>query len=198
MPGWHRNEQRRQGRWRFVAFSRSAGESGDTMLHKWRSATGLGSARYDELFMNKRDLLQQELGRGDSVVLIDDFSGTGRQVCDGWREVMAELLPEEPTVYLVLVVASLSARQKISEETPLRLLADIQLRQDDNVFSATCRHFTNREKDILLRYCRRANRPHPKGFGDCGFVVVLAHKTPNNSIPILHANHALWSGLFPR
>ncbi len=34
--------------------------------------------------------------------------------------------------------------------------------------------------------------------GDCGFVIVLAHKCPNNTIPILHARRAGWEGLFRR
>lgn len=41
LPGWDKRAKRRKGQWRFVAFSRAAGESGDAMLHKWRSATGL-------------------------------------------------------------------------------------------------------------------------------------------------------------
>ena len=54
------------------------------------------------------------------------------------------------------------------------------------------------EKDALLEYCKRADRKYPRGYGDCGFVLVLAHKTPNNSIPVLHANNVRWKGLFPR
>src|SRR3990172_8203851 len=33
LEGWHRDEQNRQGKWRFIAYSASAGESGDSMLH---------------------------------------------------------------------------------------------------------------------------------------------------------------------
>lgn len=195
---WDKAKSRRIGKWRFVAFSRAAGESGDTMLHKWRSATRLGPSRYDDLFINKRDLVREELGPNDTVVFLDDFAGTGRQVCKGWSEVMAELLPGEPRIYLVLVVLGRDARQRISSETPLRVISSVKLKEGDNIFSTRCTHFTRPEKDTLLQYCRRANRRDPKGYGDCGLVIVLAHKTPNNSIPVLHTEHDNWTALFPR
>jgi len=53
LPGWHRSKTRRQGKWRFVAFSISAGESGDTMLHKSRTALGLTGSKYDELYIRR-------------------------------------------------------------------------------------------------------------------------------------------------
>lgn len=198
LPGWHASKRKRRGKWRFVAFSRAAGESGDTMLHRWRSAAGLGSRQYDVLFINKRDLLMEELGPNDTVVFLDDFSGTGNQVCQGWHEIMAELLPGEPTTFLVLVAASVAARQRIGRETPLRVECGVRLGMDDNILSGKCGHFSRAEKETLLRYCRRANRRLPRGYGDCGFVIVLAHKTPNNSIPILYVTTQRWQGLFPR
>jgi hypothetical protein len=54
------------------------------------------------------------------------------------------------------------------------------------------------DRDNLLPYCDRADKKNPRGFGECGLLYVLCHKTPNNSIPILYANHSQWVGLFPR
>src|SRR5438094_10510927 len=56
LPGWHAAQNRRPGRWRFVPFSFSAGESGDSMLHVFRVANGLQHHRYNELFLHLRDL----------------------------------------------------------------------------------------------------------------------------------------------
>ncbi|MBI4445696.1 MAG: hypothetical protein HY645_07270 [Acidobacteria bacterium] len=198
LDGWDRNERNRKGNWRFVAFSKAAGESGDTMLHKWRAATGMTGSKYDKLYIHKSELLRENLGSEDTVVFLDDFAGSGTQVCTGWREVMEELLPGEPTVYLILVAVTQGARQKISNETRMQVVSHIKLKDDDNIFSTDCKHFTAQEKNRLLIYCRRANNQQPRGWGDCGLVIVLAHKTPNNSIPILHANHDQWVGLFPR
>ena len=197
LPGWHRSKGQRQGKWRFVAFSVSAGESGDTMLHKSRTALRLTGKQYDDLFIHKADLLRANLGLNDSVAFIDDFAGTGQQACGAWR-VLAELLPGSPKTYLIVVAAGQRAVERISQETRLEVVTRHVLGPGDDIFSERCRHFTQSEKDGLLAYCRRADPAKPRGFGDCGFVVVLAHKTPNNSIPVLHANHGRWRGLFPR
>jgi len=198
LPGWNINPQRRRGKWRFASFSSSAGESGDPMLWQFRIANGLGNNRYNELFIYKRDLLSAGLGVNDTVVFVDDFAGTGEQACWAWSNSIQELLPEEPNVYLVLVAASTAARDKIRAETKLTVTPYITLASKDDVFSPQCAHFTGQEKSTLLSYCLKANRRSPRGHGDCGFVIVFAHRCPNNSIPILHMRHGRWEGLFPR
>ena len=65
-------------------------------------------------------------------------------------------------------------------------------------FLIQCKHFTKADRTKLIRYGEIADKRCPKGFGDCGFVVVFQHRPPNNSIPILHADHSKWTGLFPR
>lgn len=205
LPGRHRDQAQLQGRWRFVAFSVSAGESGDTMLHTFRRALGLTGSQYNDLLVHKADLLREGLGAEDSVVFLDDFAGTGQQACRAWRgdasakiTGLVELLPGNPKTYLIVVAAGQRAVERIAQETSLTLVAGHVLGPDDDIFSADCLHFTPTEKDGLLRYCKRADRRHPRGYGDCGFVLVLAHRTPNNSIPALHASHERWQGLFPR
>jgi hypothetical protein len=61
--GWHYDERKRRGQWRFVAFSQAAGESGDTMLHKWRTSTGTTGAKYNKLYIYRSDLLKEDLDR---------------------------------------------------------------------------------------------------------------------------------------
>ncbi len=205
LPGWHRIKAQRRGKWRFVAFSATAGESGDTMLYRLRTALGLTERRYGELFIHRADLLREGIGTEDSVVFIDDFAGTGQQASLAWRGDrktgimgLAELLPGDPKTYLILVAAGQRAVDRISQETSLKVVARHVLDPCDDIFSEDCQHFTLAEKNTLLGYCMRADRVRPRGFGDCGFVVVLAHRTPNNSIPVLHVNLPRWQGLFPR
>jgi len=199
LPGWDKDETRRSGKWRFVPFTASSGESGDTMTHKFRRANNLNFKKYNHLFVYKRDLLLEELTTEDSVVFIDDFSGTGEQVGKTWGETLqTELLPGKPNVFLVLVATSTAARTRIEEDTDLRVNSHIELTEEDNCFSPRCRHFSSHEKGIIENYCRRANNREPRGRGNCGFVVVFAHGCPNNSIPILHSYHPRWRGLFRR
>ena len=73
-----------------------------------------------------------------------------------------------------------------------------ELHESDNVFSDKCKHFTNADRAKLLNYGKIADKRNQMGFGDCGFVIVFQHRPPNNSIPILHADHSKWTGLFPR
>ena len=67
--------------------SRSAGESGDAMLYQFRLANGLDGRGFNELFVSRSDLFRlpmlpegdpNRLGEDDVVVLLDDFSGTGK------------------------------------------------------------------------------------------------------------------------
>jgi hypothetical protein len=210
LDGWHISASKRKGRWRFAAMSGSAGESGDAMLYQFRIANGLDAKHLNELFVSRSDLFRQpllpdddpqKLGRDDVVVFLDDFSGSGTQVCDAWNSPetsFGALLAGVGKIYLIVVAASKAARKRISDETSICLMPAHQLREGDNVFSDHCKHFTKAERVKLFHYCEIADKKSPKGFGDCGFVVVFQHRSPNNSIPILHADHSRWTGLFPR
>jgi hypothetical protein len=197
LPKWSIEEGRRSGKWRFVPFSSSAGESGDTMMHKFRLANELTGKKYNQLFIWKSDLLRANLGPDDTVVFVDDFSGSGTQACDAWP-VIEELLPGKPKIYLALVAATVAARTRIHRETEIVLVPHQTLAETENIFSPYCDCFSDDEKEDILRYCRRLDKSEPKGFGECGLVLVFAHNCPNNSIPILHKTTQNWEGLFRR
>src|SRR6185437_12690790 len=129
LPGW--DQPGRAGHWRFAAMSGSAGESGDAMMYHFRLANQLTAKKYNSLFVSRADLFRQpllpeghpqKLGKNDVVVLLDDFSGTGEQVCKAWNDPetsFGALLTGVGKVYLVLVAASKAARERISKETSL-------------------------------------------------------------------------------
>ncbi len=210
LPGWHKAPSKRKGQWRFAAMSGSAGESGDAMLHQFRVANNLDTKAFNAFFVSRSDLFRQpllpeddpqKLGKDDVVVLLDDFSGAGTQVCEAWNDPATSfgaLLAGVGKVYLILVVASKAARRKIADETGISLVSGHELHDADNVFSDKCKHFSSADRTKLLHYGEIADKRCPKGFGDCGLIVVFQHRPPNNSIPILHADHSKWSGLFPR
>ena len=198
LDGWSNNVNERKGRWRFVAYSASAGESGDSMLHKFRHANNLAGQKYSELFIYRSDILREGLGFDDTVVLIDDFVGTGDQACDSWNNQFGELLAEVGRVYLVVVAACGKSIKRVSNETNMEIVPHWNLNDSDNIFSDKCKHFSTSDKKTLTEYCSRASHDNPSGKGDCGLLVVFAHSCPNDSIPILHKSNRSWEPLFRR
>lgn len=198
LPGWSKTASDRKGQWRFVAFSTHAGESGDRMLHTFRTATGLAAKKYNDLFIHRSDLLRQELTAEDTVVFVDDFAGTGNQAVTAWNESLGELLPGRPRIFLVLAVAINAAIEQIGSQTPLTVRAFKRFRGRDNFFAPECTHFTAPEKTQVLQYCNVADAVNPRGYGSCGALVVFSHRCPNNSLPILHSSKPAFRGLFPR
>lgn len=198
LDGWHRGKSKRAGKWRFVAFSSHSGESGDSMLHQFRLATGMGSRHYNQLFILRSDLLRESLEANDTVVFVDDFAATGDQAAKAWEQIFQELLPGGPKCYLVLVMASDNAVKNIVDKTEMVPAPHFFLGESENLFSVSCTQFDEAEKAKLLRLCERADKRKPKGYGNCGFVVVFSHRCPNNTVPILHAEHSQWHGLFRR
>ncbi len=195
IDGWSPKENKRRGKWYFVAYSDSAGESGDEMLHKFRTANHLNYKKYNSLFVYKSELMSLDLGPEDTVLFIDDFSGSGDQVCKSWLSIQ-ELLPGEPRIFLILVAASKIAINRIKEETDMGCISHKMLREKDCVFSKECHHFNVSEKNTILEYCSKVDSENPMGYGDCGFLIVFSHSCPNNTIPILHKSTREWDGLF--
>jgi len=197
LPGWHTNKQDRDGNWYFVGFG-DAGESGQSMVRIFREANNLASEKYNYLFCNILDLPRKKATAADTIVFIDDFSGTGRQVCRKWPVIFELVASSDAQFYLVLTAATETAIEEIQEKTLLSVKTRVRIQKNENVFSASCHRFTPAERQRLLHYCSRADSDQPRGFGECGLLYVLSHKTPNNSIPILHVNNRNWRGLFPR
>ena len=198
LPGWHLDPTRRQGRWKFAGMGSSAGESGDRMLHEFRLANRLTGNAHKDLFCYLSDLVQLRLGVNDTLVLLDDFVGTGDQVCATWSQSIEELVAGVGTIYLVVVVGARDGRARIEQETDMSMLPMNELNASDNLFDDHCSHFTREEKAAILRYCNRADREAPRGYGECGLLTIMQHRTPDDTIPILHARSARWTGLFPR
>jgi hypothetical protein len=197
LEGWDKAKLRRKGRWFFVPFSGSVGESGDVMVHALRMAMSMTSKRYDDLFIHRSELVGENPGPDDTVVLVDDFSGTGAQACGSW-DIFEELLTGRPKIVLMLVAATEDAVARIVDETEMEPVCATILRRKDGLFHPDCIHFTQGEKNTILNYCTKADPREPRGFGKTGLLVVLAHRTPNNTIPILQTSNDQWQGLFPR
>lgn len=198
MPGWDVNTTNRNGKWRFVAFSSSAGESGDQMIYRFRHANNMAGRMHNALFIHRSDLIRERLTKEDTVILVDDFSGTGDQACDAWESLFEELLASVGKVYLALVAATEDAIDRIHENTKMAVVSAIRLGKNENIFSAQCKYFNASEKDSVEKYGKKSNWRKPRGYGECGLLFVMSHTCPNDTIPILHATSRRWQPLFRR
>jgi hypothetical protein len=153
---------------------------------------------YREMFIRPSDIVAQALGPEDTLILVDDMTATGDQVCKAWKDFFGELVAGAGRVFLIVVVAGKTAKERIDEETSLSLVPVRQMESRDGLYSADCTHFPQADKDKILAYSRKAHAAKPKGYGDCGYLLVFQHRCPNNSIPILHRSTRRWDGLFPR
>jgi hypothetical protein len=198
LPGWHAEEAKRRGRWRFCEFSAGPGTSAGDMLYRFRYANKLTGKQFRELFIGRSEILSAKLGPDDTLVLVDDFVGTGGQAKEAFEGFFQELIAAVGQVYLVTVAARREAIEAVLEQTGIEIRCAQILLPGDSPISDACTHFTAEEKARLVEYGLRADKKRPRGFGDCGLVVVFYHNCPNNSLPILHAVSKKWTPLFPR
>ncbi len=168
------------------------------MLHHFRIAISVTQSHFASLFIGRSDLLRVGLGADDTVVFLDDFVGTGNQAVTAWQNMFQELTAGVGNVYLVTVGAFRAGSERVKNETGMQLLTHRALGYQDNLFHDSCNHFSAHDKGRLLHYCKVASPARPRGFGDCGLVIVLYHQCPNNSLAILHASSQAWEPLFPR
>lgn len=196
IPGWDKDSSKRTGRWYFVGYG-GPGESGQHMLRLFREANRMGSAKFNNWFRDVTELPGLKLTAHDTVIFVDDFAGTGDQVTTYWPTI-AELIASEARCFLILTAMTSVAASSISENTELTILSSYVLGPDKAVFHDENNTFTAQEREVLEGYCAKADGKKPRGYGNLGVLFVLSHKTPNNALPILYANHGEWRGLFPR
>lgn len=194
--GWDRNRNSRSGRWYFVGFG-GPGESGPAMVRLFREANQLNATMFDQDFVTLRDLPSLALTAEDTVVFIDDIAGSGDQACKLWPTVQ-ELIASEAKAILLLTAVTYRALERIAEETELSVNYRDNLGPDSDLFHQDCNSFDAGEKTALEGYCKKADSKNPKGYGECGLFYVLAHKTPNNCIPLIHVHNDNWQGILPR
>ena len=196
LPGWSIAEAKREGSWAFVGLGGQA-ESGPAMLHMFREANGLTSDNHQGLFVTLAELPRLRLTARDTVVFVDDFSGTGDQFSKRWA-LYQELVSSEAKTHLFLAAATSAAIDRLNKLEDVEIRAEVILGPDANVFAPQNLVFDGADKAALLTYCRRADGRNPRGWGACGLLLVISRKTPNNSIPLLHVSTRRWTGIFPR
>jgi hypothetical protein len=141
-------------------------------------------------------------GSWRAIVLMEDFSGSGKTLVDWWENVETLLLPwAEKNVELILGILVLNQMAK----RPLKCVAPSKvwvsfLDEASNVFSKASRTFSHVERTQIENFCKRTlcKSDFLRGYENCGLLVAFRHGCPNNSLPILWCDSKQWTSLFRR
>ena len=194
LPGWHLDQAQREGRWFFTGFG-GPSESGMAMLRIFREANNLNGHRYDALFCTISEFPAKKLTAEDTIVIVDDFYGTGQQSAS--LAILYELIARDARAHLVLTAATDDAATKISAETTLQVVAQFSIHRNENIFSSTCQTF-NQADQYDPAVLREGRQETSERLRSCGLLYVLSPYNSSQFYPYFSSNHKSWKGLFPR
>lgn len=172
-------------------------ESGQDIIRRYRNVNQLHSRK--KQFVDLIELHTQIFSREKTIVFFfDDFIGTGKQICDYWRDILSQYVPEYLPLYLVVVAAFPDGMSRIEGESPLKVITVNTLTSRHQLLGAANNRFNNAQKNTLRRYCESWGN-HPLGFGKLGAMVSFSHGTPNNAPSIIRGSEGQQSnaGLLP-
>ena len=145
------------------------------------------------------------------LVLIDDFSGTGRTIVDGLKRELAVLKSLNQNGVRIIVIAlagfdsALGQVQNFIEENGLdaKVYFCDPFGDEHRAFSETSRAFPTppereRAREIAEDKGVQLDNKQPLGYGDTQSLVVFSDSCPNNTLPILWADKKGWTPIFPR
>jgi hypothetical protein len=149
------------------------------------------------------------------VIVVDDFSGTGKTMGDGLKELKKEIELEiwkryvnEGRISSYIMFAFPEALQRIRRDCAgVEIIAATALGDDLRALDSNAEIFTDDGErkfatEILMQIGRELLPQTPLGYGDMGSLVVFHNAAPNNTLPIFWSNGRVserpWKPLFPR
>lgn len=149
------------------------------------------------------------------VIVVDDFSGTGKTMGDGLKALRKEVDPaiwkryvNDGRVSSYIMFAFPEALQRIRRDCGgVETIAANTLGDDLRALDADSEIFSDDGErrfatEILTQIGRELIPQTPLGFGDMGALVVFHNAAPNNTLPIFwsngRVNERAWKPLFPR
>jgi hypothetical protein len=192
--GFRRNEE-----FVFLPIGRT-GDSGYEIVNRYRNINRLGHTRVTFAQVVELQQILYEAATSDGrkvLVFLDDFVGTGKQVCDFWEDVLSQHVHPSIPMYLGTALACEAGIEVIQQRTPLRVIA-VHIVQRRHLFSQTDL-FTPAEKDRLTNVYGQIGNP-TLGVGGLGVLVAFAHGCPNNTLGVLRGSkrQRRWRGILPR
>lgn len=192
-------------------------------------APELSDSSADRMAETLREAVADEDALFEQVLLVDDFAGSGvttlREKDGKWKgrlertrdhlqDIAGKVVVDNPTVWVLLYVASAQAKSHIQDMLAKRGLGwhlhivqelEEDLAVEDEVILEMCRrYFDEANYEVLGHHVKEAPGDVRIGFGDGRLPLVLSHNTPNNSVSLLWADTTdrpgsnNQRGLFPR
>lgn len=180
----------------YVPFGRS-GESGEDILRRYRNVNRLHKRQSQFVStIELPDLIHCH--PSPLIFFLDDFIGTGKQVTDGWRESISQIVPEYVPVYFAVVAAFTEGARKVEKETPMHVISVHTVGTRHQLLESAFKALSSGDKSAIKTYCDDAGN-QPLGYGGRGLLVSFAYGTPNNTISVIRGSERQkpWKGLLP-
>jgi phenolic acid decarboxylase len=164
----------------------SVGESGLDIAHRYRNVNRMRprNNQFVHLIELPKRLFEHE---EKMVVFLDDFIGTGRQVCEYWHQVASQIVPEYIPICLGVVAAYHDGIRRVENECPFTVVVVHELGYRHRLLDAGNQTFTDAEREVFQRYCEEWGN-NPLGFGEVGALVSFFHGTPNNAPSLIRGS----------
>ena len=189
-------------------------DSGHTFARLMRQELGIDESRF--LYPEGVVSLLEKSPATPSVVMVDDFAGSGDQFIRTWQREyrtpngkshsLQSLYKDRPySVFYMPTVATKYAADRIAAETP-----EVSLRCAhvlDSRYSAVSgtslvfpKHLRAKSRDFIARYSAKAGilSTSELGWHDLALAVAFEHSVPDATVPLLWADTPTWNSLMRR
>jgi len=193
----------------------SAGDSGEAMHYDFSHVVGnsrLKNIDLSFLIANFDQLKEDECKNRDTIILIDDFIGSGNQATNFWdkrkfvNKTLKDLHEKNPEIrfYYLALCGMAEGVSEISSSLPITVIVGEELDDRFKCFSTCSQIFSDpeerRKAEILMTTKGKYLYSHPLGYKNSQLAIAFDHNTPNNSLPVIwkKKTDGSWYPLFKR
>jgi hypothetical protein len=184
----------------FSGLGNSSAGSGEQFLYRLNQRLMLPQRNFPKDF-------RQETDNSAAIVFIDDIVGSGNQATRYYKKNLGSV---ELDTYYFTLLAYESGLEKIRTETGFKnVITSSILNESHKAFSDNSeifpQHLVEKIKAIAEHYGEKLYPLGPLGYDESQALIVFAHNTPNNTLPIIwagdHNEKSIeypWNPLFER
>jgi len=177
------------------------GSSSYRMIEKFRCVNHLKAAKYNSMFPSIVECgLIQSLheARNKNIIFIDDLIASGTSFVKFYEKIAATF--DDSCKYFV---GSVTAHKEGAEfiksvASVIVISATPIIPHHKKILHPGNKCFSNSEREILKKYCRRmgVKKEYTFGYKEMSSPVIFYEKTPNNVLPILYDKRENWTTVF--